>query len=317
MSADSLKATMSANRWRAMHRLCDIRVGMPRLIARGVCACALLLCCCVAVPLFAQSGRSGASSDKQDKSAQSAAAGAAAGASALSASASASSSSEDLYRAANAAYEQGKFKEAARQYSTILERHPGDPIIQYNLGNSYARLGDTGRAVWCYECALRAKPRFAEARANAQKIAPVANYPDISPLAWPFVKIRALLNVNEWLVLSFTALLAASLLGSLWILLRRRNWVVAGATVAAAVLFCVSVPFALSRLHEEFLRPAVVISPSVIARSGPGMKYLEAMEIPAGTKVYSAGAPQGGWLRIRTLDGRHAFIEVQHLGWIR
>lgn len=217
---------------------------------------------------------------------------------------------------ANRAYEQGDFATAAERYTQLLAAFPGNATLEYNLGNCHARLNDVGRAVLHYERALRSNPRLDDARTNLLQLAPPVNHPPVSPLLVPFAWIAGRLNVNQWLVLVLGILLAASAVAAAWALEPRARPLWKILTLATATLWILAMGFALSRVWEDMRRPAIVITPKVIARSGPGENYLESMELPAGTKVYPGGHSQQGWLRIRTVDGRGAFVPVRDLEWL-
>src|SRR3989338_6537720 len=68
----------------------------------------------------------------------------------------------------NAKYRAGDFKGAAAAYEPLIAAGEGTAAVYYNLGNTYFRLGQKGKAVAHYRRALRLSPRDADTRWNLQ-----------------------------------------------------------------------------------------------------------------------------------------------------
>ncbi|NJW52852.1 SH3 domain-containing protein [Salinimicrobium oceani] len=65
---------------------------------------------------------------------------------------------EQLFEAANNAYAEGDYKEAAMQYEQILTNGETSAALHYNLGNSYYKLNRIAPSIFHYEKALQLKP---------------------------------------------------------------------------------------------------------------------------------------------------------------
>jgi tetratricopeptide (TPR) repeat protein len=76
--------------------------------------------------------------------------------------------SDDLWDKANQAYAAGRFEEAKVDYLQLVQRRAPTGNLFYNLGNSWFKLGDNGRAILNYKRALVLEPNFPEATANLQ-----------------------------------------------------------------------------------------------------------------------------------------------------
>ncbi len=67
---------------------------------------------------------------------------------------------------AGLAYRDGRYEEAIRRYEEILQKGRESGALYYNLGNSYFKEGDLGRAVLNYERARRLIPRDSDLNFN-------------------------------------------------------------------------------------------------------------------------------------------------------
>jgi tetratricopeptide (TPR) repeat protein len=63
------------------------------------------------------------------------------------------------FEAANTKYQAGDFKAAAALYEEIIKNSQGTGAVYFNLGNTYFRLGQKGKAVIAYERAFKVIPR--------------------------------------------------------------------------------------------------------------------------------------------------------------
>jgi tetratricopeptide (TPR) repeat protein len=73
---------------------------------------------------------------------------------------------QTLFDQAGAAYREGRYDEAAKEYGSILDQGIEDPRVHYNLANAYFKLGKLGPAILQYERTLRLDPSDDEARDN-------------------------------------------------------------------------------------------------------------------------------------------------------
>lgn len=67
---------------------------------------------------------------------------------------------------AGLAYRDGRYEEAVRKYEEIRQKGRESGALYYNLGNSYFKEGDLGRAVLNYERARRLIPRDSDLNFN-------------------------------------------------------------------------------------------------------------------------------------------------------
>ncbi len=212
------------------------------------------------------------------------------------------------------AYESGDYTQAARLYEQAAA-NAAQPLLFYNLGNAYYRLGDIGRAVLNYKRALELAPRHRDARTNLALVqAQTLDRFGGSSLA---LSAQFAGLTKNWLNQNELALLALGLwfgCGLLWLFYRT----VPGGRLRAGLqmAFVLAIVFALlgvlslgSRMYEESRYPAgVIVAQEVQAASGPGRQYPVEFNLHSGCEV-SLLEERSGWVRL-TLPGSNL------QGWI-
>src|SRR5437764_333574 len=56
-------------------------------------------------------------------------------------------SPQDLFKAGNALYAEGKFSDAAQKYEGAVQQGLRNWMLEYNLGDAYYRAGQAGKAI--------------------------------------------------------------------------------------------------------------------------------------------------------------------------
>ena len=124
---------------------------------------------------------------------------------------------------AKSAYDSGNFAQSASLYSRLLQKVKNDPLLYYNCGNAYAKMGDDPRALACYERALRLSPRDRELRHNLALIRkrlllPALERTPENPLE-VLVMVRDRFLPEEWGILFAAGFLILGISIGMWILL--------------------------------------------------------------------------------------------------
>src|SRR6266700_7137667 len=114
------------------------------------------------------------------------------------------------FEAANKLYKQGKHSEAAANYQKLIQAGRVSAALYFNLGNSFFKSGQIGRAIAAYRQAERITPRDPDLRANLRFARNQIQGPTLAVNSWQ--RWLRKLTLNEW-----TLLAAASLW--LWFLL--------------------------------------------------------------------------------------------------
>jgi tetratricopeptide (TPR) repeat protein len=204
----------------------------------------------------------------------------------------------------NKYYENGQFAKALSEYHALIEGGIQDPVLFYNAGNAYVQLEQPGEAVVMYERALRLDPRFAAARKNLQYVLP--GEPDSPFILWqPFLFVRDLFSLNEWLVILDGVIVFVALAFTAWLLTRHERLRAAAryclyAGLALALIAAVFTPW---RWYEQRGRNiGVIVEKNVISHYGPSDTHAQHLSLTEGVRVEILGHEGSDWLCIRPLD---------------
>ena len=172
------------------------------------------------------------------------------------------------FDAANRLYEEGKYQEAISGYEELLGSNAASAAVLFNIGNSWFKSGQIGRAIAAYRKAQRLSPRDPDVRANLQFARNRVQGPKWTPNIWESWLGKA--TLNEWTLLAsnaFWLLFVLLILGhwrpSLKRSLRSLIWLAALGTLVLG--YCTGAALHIRRAHAI----AIVTSPSAVVRHGP------------------------------------------------
>lgn len=218
-------------------------------------------------------------------------------------------SAEERFEQANEAYNEGLFDQAIAGYNTIEAEGLESSALYYNMGNTYYKMKDYPHAILYYEKALKLDPSDEDSRVNLE-IANLAIVDKISPIPQSFLirwrnALRSAFPADGWAWLS-VALFALLLTCLFAFLMSRRTGLrklgffvglVALICLVFSVVFAVESQRALSR-HDE----AIVMTPTVTAKSSPSDQSVDLFVLHEGTKVRVLDSARD-WNKIRIADG--------------
>ena len=220
------------------------------------------------------------------------------------------------FDAANAAYADGRYEDAAAGYEALLAEKP-NATLYYNLGNARYKQGELAQAILNYERALRLRPSYKDAQYNLKfaqsKITDNIVEQDFFLSAW----IRALRNSlkeRTWFHLS-VFLFILGLTGILVFLLSRETWLRKTAFHIAwiALLFSLIAGLNAGSLHNrDTLRNEAIITQGVVnAKSSPDRSGTDLFTLHEGTKV-TIRETIGEWVNIR-VGNNEGWIKQQNM----
>jgi tetratricopeptide (TPR) repeat protein len=208
-----------------------------------------------------------------------------------------------LIAEANQAYTDGDLEGARARYLQARELGADAAVLHYNLGNTYARLGQLGRAIVNYERAIRRDPRDPDVRRNLAWVRSHTRDLELTGQGLPPVIAQLdaaahRLSVPEWSgLLLLSSWLVAGLVAWTW-----RRGAVEGplrrALIAAAAVALIVAAITATRWYEERWRQeAVVIVEEVEVRSGPATSFPVVFRVHDGLSLTVRGE-RDDWSRI-------------------
>ena len=209
----------------------------------------------------------------------------------------------DDFLAAGKAYEAGDWSRAIQIYEALISHAGFSASLCYNLANSYARNGQTGKAVLGYERALRLAPGDADIRHNLELLRQEKglSQEEISLVH----RAGALLGLNQWAVL--TAILLAALALSQFVTWRFSFSTGLSSSLTGLCLLLLGISSAGIALQYQSWQQAVIIAPKASLLISP-------FAGAASTGVIE----EGRLVRIIKSHDNYALIkdEIGRSGWI-
>ena len=204
---------------------------------------------------------------------------------------------------ANRAFVAGNFHDSTRSYEAVIAQKGYSAPVLFDLGNSYYREGDLGRAILAYQRAQWLAPGDPDIAANLQLAQKQAGLAASEP-HWSD-KLSHILSASGWAWIGCVAwtLLCASLL--LRITMPRQGNLFAFAAIASAFVLTTAIAGAV--FASDALRQAVVVEKNVSALISP-FPAAQVVFSPAPGETVTVQEAYGDFFRVADRAG--------HTGWI-
>jgi len=213
---------------------------------------------------------------------------------------------------ANRLHEEGKYAEAAAVYEQILQSGQVSPAVHFNLGNSYFKAGQLGRAILNYRAAARLSPRDADVRQNLEFARSRVGEEAPSGLGW--LRWTQMLSLNELAVLcllAWWAWMGLLAYGQFFPpkrdFIRKYAWSASGLTIAFAIWLW------WAWYDQVGSRPAVVIAKEAVIRLGPFEESQSDFVLHDGAEV-NVKSVKDNWVRVEDFAGRRGWLRVGQIG---
>lgn len=218
----------------------------------------------------------------------------------------------------DSAYIKGEFQKAISIYESLLEDGVASEVY-YNLGNSYYKTDNIGKAILNYERALLLNPGSNDIQANlaiakSKTVDKVESLPELFFISWT----KSLMNQSsangwaKWAITFFLLFLLSAFLYifSKQILLKKISF---GIGLLFLLFTVVSHNFARHQKKVLLSRDtAIVMTPSVTVRSTPSDSGTALFILHEGRKVAINDAV-GEWKEITLEDGKVGWIHSINL----
>lgn len=191
----------------------------------------------------------------------------------------------------NALYETEQYAEAASRYQAIIDTGLQNGYVYYNLGNALLKQQRLGEAILAYERAQRLLPRDDAVAFNldyAQALTLDKMEPwDSGFVARMLAAVREAFTINEVSLAFLISYILVTLLIVAFLFVSRA-WklrILRIGLLPVLVLFLSGCVLVLQVLSLNAVDEAIVLAPSVEARTGPGESYSTVFEIHEGATV--------------------------------
>ncbi|MFH1782856.1 MAG: tetratricopeptide repeat protein [Candidatus Omnitrophota bacterium] len=197
---------------------------------------------------------------------------------------------EEIFEKANRAYQDQDYKNAASIYGRLVDTGKVNAEVYYNLGNTYFKLEEIGKAILNYERATRISPRDRDIKLNL-KLARTRqvdrlDLPDRGFIINSVLYLYDRMNINELTFFNSIVYLIIMVLLIFSIKLVEKRKFIFYTILSLGALLSFSLTFLFSKIAaEHFTKEAVIISEEVDVRSGPNEDYLKQFTLHEGTKL--------------------------------
>ena len=223
------------------------------------------------------------------------------------------------FESANAKYQAGDFKAAAALYEEIIKNSQGTGAVYFNLGNTYFRLGQKGKALIAYERAFKVMPRDQDLLWNMnvlKSVLPDRIEPVNENLIVYWLKTMAAKFTIDEISLGITAALAWWLLTAVLLFFLPQAKRVMRVIRAPIVLFlaAAAVLFFFNWIENKDLK-VVILNKEVFARYGPSEKETKAFLLHEGAEAKVADESKD-WLFVVLKNKNSGWIQKQSCEFI-
>lgn len=218
--------------------------------------------------------------------------------------------------AADEAYTKGNYRKAIELYEALLQQGESAEIY-YNLGNSYYKNEQMARAVLNYERALLLNPGDGDIRFNLE-MARSKTVDKVTPMSEVFLvtwtrAVKNWMSADGWAQCGILCFLLFLCSVALYLFGRKVVLKKIGFALAAVMLVLMVVANLFANSQKQTLETreyAIVMSPSVTAKSTPDEGGTDLFVLHEGHKVSIKDATMKSWVEIKLEDGNVGWIPV-------
>ncbi|MEE9367308.1 MAG: hypothetical protein V3V05_00435 [Pontiella sp.] len=218
--------------------------------------------------------------------------------------------SEEVFLKAQAAYDDGRYAEAALLYTTLLDEGISNAEVHYNLANACFKDRDLPTAVWHYRKAWYEMPRDPDIRANLHFALNAAGAIESAP---GFIeRCLSAISLSEWILLAIAGyiLLTVLLLAALLLKPARRNLLKLGLLPATILLIAAA---GWRNWHQMRENPeGVVVRTEATALFGPVEGSTAHFKIPLAALVRQSNTDSKGWIEVE-YDGKQGWLKSEYI----
>jgi hypothetical protein len=226
---------------------------------------------------------------------------------------------DQAWKRGNEANLRGDYPAAIAAYEQLDRQHVVSADLYYNLGVTFFRQGQLGKAIWSFERALVVSPDDEDARFNlvqARKLADQRAHDKLEGAEREPLWSRVVMFVSPSTAVSVFCVLYLGCFGLLFV--RRRSAedsrvaVTAGAAILGAGALLAGV-LILGRINLDRIPFAVVLPDTVAVKEGADDTFHTSFKVHGGLRVRILDHEQD-WVRVRLANGLEGFVHTEDVG---
>lgn len=212
----------------------------------------------------------------------------------------------------NEFYQNGDYENARKMYSKILDSGFESWEVYYNIGNTYYKEKQIGRAILFYERAKRLDPQNEDVQFNLElanlgivdRIREMPQFVLTKWIAW----LADLPGLSLLMIFSYIVLIVSLIARKLFPSMKLSRMVFV-TMVGLTCLFVITTGlFVFKVVYNETKTEAIVLTDKVDVRSAPDMVSTEVFTLHEGVKVQIEDH-SADWVKIKLSDGK--------VGWLK
>ncbi|MCK5012900.1 MAG: tetratricopeptide repeat protein [Candidatus Omnitrophica bacterium] len=212
---------------------------------------------------------------------------------------------------AGMAYKDGQYEEAITKYTQIIEGGLQSGAVYYNLGNSYFKKGDMGRAILNYERAKSLIPRDSDLNFNNRYVSSRINRysagEKINFLDRTMKSYIEFYTINEMVMILVGAIFV---LGMVFLLSLYLNWPRSFIQGMAAFLSLIVMIYAVGLVVKiQYARDLAVVVTAAESYFEPRDDSTVHFKLSEGMKA-KIMRPESNWIKIERLDGKRGWVPL-------
>ena len=220
-----------------------------------------------------------------------------------------------IWKSAEEAYSVADYDSAIREYQSLEKSGAVSSSLFYNLGNSFYRKGNIGKAILYYERALKLEPADQDIKHNLEMarvhtLDKIDSVPQFILVEW-VKNVRNKLSSNAWAIVSLIFLAISVALLLLYRFGRsissRRVYFIIAMIMLALTLFSFLFSLGLARQASD-TDTAIVVENIGSVKSAPAAGGNSIFVLHEGTKVKILESVEQ-WSKIEIQDGRQGWIK--------
>jgi tetratricopeptide (TPR) repeat protein len=229
--------------------------------------------------------------------------------------ASAIAQSDAEFAKANQEYAQGHFKEAIASYEALVRAGQWNANLFYDLGNSYFRMRDFGRAILNYERAIALDQHHPEATANLQIARDESRALELQPTR--LERYLQFASINQYSIAAAVAFWLG-IFGIIALIFARRRSAALISLTILCLLVCTMAVWAIHILDNgsKGRALAIVTGKDVQARLATADTANSVLALPAGSEIKILST-RGDWMYAALPNDLRGWIQTKNAEQVR